>query len=116
MWTVTTPKPLALVVVNDAAGERDLAALAVDHVVGRGHVLVERRGVGDQLEGRAGLVDVADGVVAQQLGRGVAKVVGIEGGPDGERENLAGVHVLHHDGSVERLRLLPWRGRARARP
>ena len=55
---------IALVVVNDAAGERDLAALAVDHVVRRGDVLVERRGIGDQLEDGAGLVDVADGVIA----------------------------------------------------
>ncbi len=84
----------------------DLAALAVDHVVGRGDVLIHRRGVGDELEGRAGLVDVADRVVAQQCGRGVAKLVGIERGPDGEGENLAGVHVLHDDGAVERLRLL----------
>ncbi len=54
---------IALVVVNDAAGKRDLSALAVDHVVGRGDVLVERGGVGDELEGRARLVDIADGVI-----------------------------------------------------
>ena len=36
----------------------------------------------------------------------MAKLVGIERGPDGERENLAGVHVLHHHRAVERLRLL----------
>ena len=40
------------------------------------------------------------------VGRGVAKVVGIEGGANGEGQNLAGVHVLHHDGAVERLGLL----------
>ena len=107
---------VALVVVNHAAGESDLAALAVDHVVGRDHVLIERRRVGDQLEGRARLVDIADRVVAQQRRRGVAKLVGIEGGPNGERQNLAGVHVLHHHRAVHRLGLLPWRGRARARP
>ena len=60
-----TPIVFALVVVNHAAGERDLAALAVDHVVGRGHVLVQRRRVSDQLERRTRLVDVADRVVAQ---------------------------------------------------
>ena len=54
---------VALVVMNDAAGERDLAALAVDHVVGLGDVWIDRRGVSDELEDRAGLVDVADGVV-----------------------------------------------------
>ena len=34
---------VSLVVVDDAAGNRDLAALAVDHVIGLGHVLIERR-------------------------------------------------------------------------
>ena len=54
----------ALVVVNHAAGERDVAALAVNHVVGRGHVLLQRRRIGNQLEDRARLIDVADRVVA----------------------------------------------------
>ena len=54
-----------LVVVDDAAGEGDLAALAIDHVVGRGHLLIERRGVGDQLEDRARLVDIADRVICE---------------------------------------------------
>ena len=85
---------------------RDLAALAIDQVVGRGHALIERRRVGDQLERRAGLVHIADRVILQQRGRGVAKLVGIERGPNGERENLAGVHVLHDDGAVVGLGLL----------
>ena len=36
----------------------------------------------------------------------MAKLVGIEGGADGERQNLARVHVLHHDRAVDGLRLL----------
>ncbi len=36
----------------------------------------------------------------------MAKIVGIESGANGERENLAGVHVLHDDGAVEGLGLL----------
>ena len=96
-----TPIVIGLVVVNDAAARHlDLAALAVDHVVGVGDVLIERRGVGDQLEGRAGLVDIAHRVILQQRGSGAAKLVGIEGGANGERENLAGVHVLHDHGAV----------------
>ncbi len=92
--------------MDDPAVEINLPALAVDHVVGRGDLRVHGRGIGDELEGRAGLVDIADGVVAQQVGLGVAKLVGIEGGTDGEGENLAGVHILHDDGAVERLRFL----------
>ncbi len=107
---------IALVVVNDLTGDVDLAALAIDHVIGLGNGLIHRRGVGDELEDGTGLIDVADRVVAQQVGRGVAKLIGIECGTDGEGQNLAGVHVLHDDGAVERLRLLPWRDRARARP
>ena len=76
------------------------AALAVDHVVGRGHVRFERGGVGDELEGRAWLIDIADRVVFEERGRGMAELVGIERGPDGKSKNLAGVHVLHDDGAV----------------
>ena len=61
---------------------------------------IERGGIGDQLEDGARLIDVAHGVVFEQRRRGVAKVVGVEGGANGERENLAGVHVLHDDGAV----------------
>jgi len=60
---------LALVIVNDAAGEGNLAAEAVDHVVGRCDVLLQRCRISDQLEDRARLVNVADSVVAQQLRR-----------------------------------------------
>ncbi len=104
---------IAFVVVNDASGERDLPALAVDHVVGLGDVRVERGGVGDQLEDGSGLVDVADGMVFEQRRRGVPKVVGIEGGADGERKDLAGVHVLHDDGAVVGVRLSASHDRAR---
>ena len=96
-------KVLALVVVNDAAGEGNLAALAVDHVVGSCDVLLQRRRIGDQLEDRARLVYVTDRVVAQQLRRGVAKVIGVERGADGQGQNLAGMHVLHYHSAVGRL-------------
>ncbi len=59
----------ALVIVDDAASEGDLSALAVDHVIGIGQVLVKRGRVRHQLEDRAGLIDVADGVVAEQASR-----------------------------------------------
>jgi hypothetical protein len=93
----------ALVVVNGAAGDGNLAALAVDHVVGRGGMLVQRGRVGDQLEDRARLVDIADGVVAEQLWRGVAEEVWVEGWADGQRQNLAGMHVLDDHRGVSRL-------------
>ena len=40
------------------------------------------------------------------FGRGVAEVVGVEGGADGERKNLAGMYVLHDDGAVVGVGLL----------
>ena len=92
-----------LVIVNDAAVQNDLSALAVDQVIGLGHSLVEGRRIRYQLERRAGLVHIADCVIAQQRGRGVAKLVGIERGPNGERENLARVHILHHHRPVVRM-------------
>src|SRR5208282_3824984 len=69
---------IAFVVVNDASCEGDLPPLAIDHVVGFGDVRVERGGVRDELEDGSGLVDVADGMVFEQLRRGVPKVVGVE--------------------------------------
>ena len=97
------PEVVALVVVNDAARQGDRAALAVDLVVGRGYMLIEGRGIGDQLEDRARLVDVADRVVAQQHRRSVAEVIGVEGGADGQSQNLAGMHVLDDHGAVVRM-------------
>ncbi len=91
---------VAFVIVNHTTGESDLSTLAIDHVVGFCDLRIDRGGVGDQLEDRAGFVNVADGVVLEQLGRGVAKVVGVECGADREGKNLASVHVLHHDGAV----------------
>ncbi len=66
-------------------------------------MLFKRGRVSNQLEGRAGLIDVAHGVIAQQLRRSVAERVGIEGGTNGQRQNLPGVHVLYHHGAVLRL-------------
>ena len=86
--------------MNHATREGDLTALAIDQVVRFSDVRVERGRIGDQLEDGARLIDVADRVIFEQRRRGVAKVVGVEGGAHGERENLAGVHVLHHDGAV----------------
>ena len=82
------------------------SALAVDHGVGRDQVLIKRGRVGDQLERRAGLVNVAHRAVTQQIRRGVAKLIGIERGPDGQRKNLAGMHILHHHRAIQRLCLL----------
>ena len=45
-------------------------------------------------------------MVAQLIERGVAKLVGIECGADGEGQNLPCVHVLYDDRAVEGLRLL----------
>src|ERR1035438_10312453 len=89
----------ALVVVNHAAGQRDLATLAVDWIIRRGYMLIESGRVSDQLEDRSGLVDIADRVVAQERRSRVAEEVGIEGGSDGQRENLACMHVLHDHSS-----------------
>src|SRR6185437_7603331 len=97
---------IALVIMDNPAEKIDLAALAVDHRVRRDQVLVQRGRIADQLECRAGLVYVAYGTIDQFGRRDAAGIVGIEAGPDGEGQNLAGVHILNDDGSVLRLRFL----------
>ena len=85
--------------MHDAAGYVDLSAAAIHHPVGRRHMLIKRRRVSHQLEGRSRLIYVADRVVAQQVVRGVAKIIGIEGRSNGQRQYLSGMRVLHHDGA-----------------
>ena len=71
-----------------------------------GHALVECGRIGNQLERRAGLVDVADRMILQQRRSGVPKLVRIERWPNCERENLAGMHVLHDDSAIVGVGLL----------
>ncbi len=82
------------------------AVLAIDVVFRRHHMLIDRRRVGNDLEHRARLVDIADGAVLQRLGRDVVKHIGIEGGPVRQRQNFAGARIFHHDGSRDRLGVL----------
>ncbi len=56
---------------------------------------IDRVGDGDRLEGRAQLVDRLGGVVLERLDPGLARIVGIEGGQRGHRDDLAGAHVEH---------------------
>ena len=56
-------------------------------------------GNGDQLEGRAWLVDVADRVIFQFLRRDLAGQVGIERRPVGQRQDFSGLRILHNDGA-----------------
>ena len=97
---------VALVIVDDLTGNGNLSAGAIDHVVGFGDARVHGCGIRDEFEGGPGLVDVADRVVAEHIGRGVANLVGIEGGTNGEGQNLPGMHILHDDRAVQRLRAL----------
>ncbi len=89
--------------MNGAAVEGDGAALAIDHVIGLDDMLVDGRGVRHQLERRSRLIDIAHRVIAQKRGSGVPEIIGIEGRPDRQRENLAGVHILNDHRPVIRF-------------
>ena len=91
----------------------DLSALAIDHLVGVGDFLFQRRGVGHQLEGGARLIHIAYCVVLEQAGGGMAKVVGIEGGANGQSQNLAGLRILNHHRAIQGMGALE-RGLERA--
>ena len=97
---------VGLVVVNGAAVESDGATEAIDQIVRMGDLLIQRGSVSDELECRARLIDIADGVVLEKRWGGVAELVGIECGTDGEGEDLAGVDVLHDNGAIVGVRLL----------
>ena len=90
----------ALIIVNDSSRELDLASLAIDHLVGIGDFLLQGRRVSHELERGTRLIHIAYCVVLKQAGGGVAKIVGIEGGANRQRENLAGIWILDNDGAI----------------
>ena len=73
----------------------DRSHLAVKHFVRSRNLLFQAGGDRHHLEGRAGLVDVADGAVFQGLVLNFLSNIRIECGPVGERQNLAGVRIFH---------------------
>ncbi len=97
---------VALVVVDDLPGNGNLSAGAIDHVIGLGDGLIHGRRIGDELEDGARLIHVADRVVAQHIGRGMANLIRVEGRTNGEGQDLSRMNVLHDHGAVERLRFL----------
>ena len=94
-----------LAVADAHAVDDDRAHLAVEHFVGAGHFFFEPGGNGHHLEGRAGLVDVADGVVFQAFGPDFFAIVRIESGAIGERQDFAGVGIFHDHRAGDGFRL-----------
>lgn len=97
---------IGFVVVNDATGKRDLSTLTVDDVIRCGDFLIHGGRIGDKLESRAWFIDVTDGVVSQERRRGMTELIRVEGGTDGESENLPGVNILNDDSSIVGMRSL----------
>src|SRR5579883_3638726 len=93
-------------IVDGMACDKKLASAAVHRCIRRNGFFLERSRIGDKLEGRAWLIDIADGVVFQQVCCGVAKVIRIKRRPNGEGQYLAGVWVLDNDGAVFSVRAL----------
>ena len=90
-----------MAVVNDPSREFHLASLAINQLVGIGYLLLQGCRVSHQLEGRTWLIHIAHGVVLKQTRRGMAKIVWIEGGANGQRENLTGLRILNHHRSIQ---------------
>jgi len=85
------------VLADAGAGDLDEALLAVDHLRRRDAPFFEPGGAGDDLEGRARLVEVLDRMVAPRILREVAEAVRVEVGKRREREDRAAVRVHHDD-------------------
>src|SRR3954467_15333556 len=88
--------PEWLVVVDLSPEDDDRAHLAINHFVGPGQLLLERRRYGDDLEGRTGLVDVTHGAVLQCVLACGPKGIWIECRATGQREYLARLRILHY--------------------
>ena len=71
---------MGLAVADAHAVDDDRAHLAVEHFVGAGDFFFEAGGDGNHLEGRAGLVDVADRVVFERSGRISFRLLGLKVG------------------------------------
>ena len=81
-------------------------ALTVHHVVRLHPGGVQCGRVGNQLEGRSRLVDVAHRKVGQGARFHVPRVVRVEPRRNRQRQNLPGVRVLHHHRAMQRLHLV----------
>ena len=64
MMSATDSMPCGTAVADAHAVDDDRAHLAVEHFVGASDFFFQAGGDGHHLEGRAGLVDVADGAVS----------------------------------------------------
>src|SRR5208282_787978 len=69
--------------------------LAVKHFVRSRNLLFQSGGDSHHLESRSGLVNIAHGAIFQSVVLNFLPNIRIECGPVGERQNLAGVRILH---------------------
>ncbi len=97
---------VVLVLVHDARAEPDHARIGVDRIGWCQQLLLERGGGGDDLERRAGLVQILDGPVAAFLVADIPVRVGIEGRVAGEREDFAAGRIHHDRGTSLRAGLV----------
>ena len=91
-------RPDVVRVADFDAADDDKTGIAVDDFVEPRQVLFEDGGIGDRLEDRTGLIDVAHGVIFERGGSDFLREVGVKSGPVRQRQDLARPRVLHHDG------------------
>src|SRR5258708_527654 len=84
----------------------DGSHLAVEQLVGSGELFFKGGGDRHQLESRTGLVYVADGAIGKRSGRDLLAKVWIERWAVGERQDFAGVRILHDYCAGDRLRIV----------
>ena len=90
------PEPMAPVVVR-VVGDTQPSALAIDQLVLADEAVTEASGGREDLERRARLVGMVDGLVlGRQLDQGVVSDVRVEGGIRGQRHDRAGSRVHDH--------------------
>src|SRR3977135_3291943 len=85
-----------MMIVNQTAPDGNLTHLTINLVLWLDQTHLNRRGVGDNLEGRAGLVDTLQRPVGPSLGRFFGWLVRINRRYVRQRQNLAGLRI-HHD-------------------
>ncbi len=94
-----------LAVADTHSVDDDRSHLAVEHLVWASDFLFQAGGDGHHLESRARLVDVADRAVFEGLVVNFLPEIGIECGPVGERQNLAGAGIFHNRRAGNGVRL-----------
>src|SRR5260370_8110306 len=98
-----------MVIVDHAAGDYNLAHLAIDLVLWLHQTLLDCRRERDDLESRTRLVDVLHRAIRSLLRRNLRRLIGIQRRPIGQRQDFSRLWIHNTSGAFFSLAALDTR-------